>query len=107
VALTADGKRAVSGSDDNTVRVSDLERNQVQRILQGHTGEVYAVGVMPDGKHAVTGSQDKTIRVWDLGRGHDIVRFTCDAPVGPCTCTGGIVVAADEGGNLHVLAWEE
>jgi WD40 repeat protein len=66
VALSADGKRAVSGSGDNTLRVWDLEGNQVPRILEGHTDEVYGVALSADGKRAVSGSRDFTVRVWDL-----------------------------------------
>jgi WD40 repeat protein len=66
VALTADGKRAVSCSNDNTLRVWDLERNQPLRVLEGHTKSVGAVAVTVDGKRAVSGSMDQTLRVWDL-----------------------------------------
>jgi hypothetical protein len=66
VALTADGKRAVSGSDDGTLRVWDLEGNQAPRVLQGHTRGVRAVALTADGKRAVSGSYDRTLRVWDL-----------------------------------------
>jgi len=66
VALTADGKRAVSGSDDKTLRVWDLEGNQPPRALEGHTDRVWAVALTTDGKRAVSGSGDNTLRVWDL-----------------------------------------
>ena len=66
VALTADGKRAVSGSWGGTLRVWDLEGNQPPRVLKGHTDMVYAVALTADGKRAVSGSHDKTLRVWDL-----------------------------------------
>lgn len=66
VALSVDGKRAVSGSDDETVRVWDLERNQQHRLLDGHTGRVLAVALAADGRCAASGSSDHTIRVWDL-----------------------------------------
>ena len=66
VALTADGKRAISGSSDKTLRVWDLEGNQPPRVLEGHTGAVHAVALTADGKRAVSGSDDKTLRVWDL-----------------------------------------
>ena len=58
MALTADGKRAVSGSSDYTLRVWDLEGNQPPRVLEGHTDVVTAVALTADGKRAVSGSYD-------------------------------------------------
>ena len=49
MALTPDGKRAVSASWDKTLKVWDLERGQVLRTLEGHTGFVTAVALTPDG----------------------------------------------------------
>jgi WD40 repeat protein len=66
VALTADGKRAVSGSEDSTLRVWDLEGKQPPRVLEGHKYAVNAVALTADGKRAVSGSEDSTLRVWDL-----------------------------------------
>src|ERR1039458_9510671 len=54
VALSRDGKRAVSGSYDHTLRVWDMEGNQPPRVLEGHTGLVYAVALSADGKRAVS-----------------------------------------------------
>ena len=71
VALTADGKRAVSGSGDQTLRVWDLEGDQEPRVLEGHTGWVRAVALTADGKRAVSGSDDRTLRVWDLEGGQE------------------------------------
>ncbi len=48
VAVTGDG-RALSGSDDQTVRVWDLDSGECSRVLQGHSGLVYAVAVTGDG----------------------------------------------------------
>jgi len=69
VALRPDGRRAVSGSQDNTVRVWNLETGECLRVLVGHTGSVYSVALCPDGRRAVSGSQDHTLRVWDLDTG--------------------------------------
>jgi WD40 repeat protein len=69
VALHADGRRAVTGSDDKTVRVWDLDTGACLRTLQGHTGSVWSVALHADGRRAVTGSDDKTVRVWDLDTG--------------------------------------
>ena len=66
VAVTADGKRAVSGSDDTTVMIWDLEGHQPPRCLEGHWTGVKAVAVTPNGSRAVSGSFDGTVIVWDL-----------------------------------------
>ena len=57
--MTADGKRAVSASEDNTLKVWDLETGHALRTLEGHSASVYGVAVTADGKRAVSASQDK------------------------------------------------
>jgi hypothetical protein len=67
VAVTSDG-RAVSVSDDGTVRVWDLSAGACLRTLEGHTDWVMGVALTRDGR-AVSASADKTVRVWDLSTG--------------------------------------
>ncbi|MBN2684295.1 MAG: WD40 repeat domain-containing protein, partial [Pontiellaceae bacterium] len=69
VALSPDGRRAISGSGDATLRVWDLESGQCLKILEGHGGWVGSVALSPDGRRALSGSSDKTVRVWDLDSG--------------------------------------
>ena len=38
VAVTADGRRAVSASSDKTLKVWDLETGRELRTLEGHSG---------------------------------------------------------------------
>jgi len=64
--VTADGQRAVSGSEDRTVRVWGLVAGQCLVTLEGHTGPVRGVAVTADGQRVVSGSEDGTLRVWDL-----------------------------------------
>ena len=72
VAMTPNGKFAVSGSMDKTVKVWDLPRGEVLRELVGHNELVSAVAIDAKGKIAVSGSYDKTVKVWDLARGTGI-----------------------------------
>ena len=67
--MTPDGRRAVSGSDDRTLKVWDLEQGALLATLEGHGDGVWAVAVTPDGRRAVSGSDDRTLKVWDLEQG--------------------------------------
>ena len=69
VAVTLDGKRVVSASEDKTLKVWDLETGRALRTLKGHTDEVTGVAVTPDGKRAISRSDDDTLKVWDLESG--------------------------------------
>jgi len=69
VSVTPDGRRAVSGSCDNTVRVWDVETGACLGTLEGHSRWVVHVAVTSDGKRAVSASSDKTVRIWNLETG--------------------------------------
>ncbi|KAG2749803.1 WD40 repeat-like protein [Suillus brevipes Sb2] len=61
---------SVSGSDDKTIRVWDMETCEALGVpLQGHTDAVRCVAISLDVKHIVSGSQGNTIRVWDMQTG--------------------------------------
>ena len=48
VAVTPDGRRAVSASDDQTLKVWDLESGELVVTFSGD-GAIYACAVAPDG----------------------------------------------------------
>jgi WD40 repeat protein len=99
----------VSGSNDKTVRVWDLETGLGERRLEGHTDEVTAVVVTPDGRRAVSGSEDKTVRVWDLERGRALACFSGEAVIQTVALTshGHVIVAGDKAGNVYCLDYVE
>ena len=66
VAVTADGRQAVSASEDGTLKLWDLARGATLRTLRGHTDRVNAVAVTADGRQAVSASADGTLKLWDL-----------------------------------------
>ena len=66
VSFSPDGKRIVSGSFDNSLKVWDAQTGQETLTLKGHSGSVLSVSFSPDGKRIVSGSSDNTLKVWDI-----------------------------------------
>lgn len=69
VAFSPDGKQALSGSEDQTLRLWDLATGKESRLLEGHQGTVYSVAFSSNGEQALSGSIDKTVRLWNLATG--------------------------------------
>jgi WD40 repeat protein len=63
--LNADGRRVVSASWDNTLRIWDRKTGACLRIFKGHIGSVNSIALSTDGQRVVSGSNDKTLRIWD------------------------------------------
>jgi len=64
VVLTNDG-RAISASNDKTLRVWDMETGQCLKVLEGHTDKVDQVTLTGDGR-AISKSFDNTLRIWNI-----------------------------------------
>jgi WD40 repeat protein len=76
VAFSPDGKRIISGSGDNIIRLWDAVSGREIRIFSGHTDSVYSASFSPDGKQAISGSRDRTVKLWDAVSGHEIKTFS-------------------------------
>ena len=73
VAVTPDGRQAISASWDKTLKVWD---SSGQRRRSAHPagphGLGHGVAVTPDGRQAISASWDKTLKVWDLASGAEV-----------------------------------
>ncbi|MFI0482938.1 tetratricopeptide repeat protein [Actinomadura sp. 9N215] len=76
VAITPDGRRALSGSGDRSVRYWDLETGECLRRLTGHTDSVPSVAITGDGRYGLSGGNDGSMRWWDLETGKCVRTFT-------------------------------
>ena len=52
--MTADGKLAVSGSADNTLKVWELNSGRELHTLRGHPDSIREVALTDDGKLAIS-----------------------------------------------------
>lgn len=69
LAISADGTRIVTGSDDRTARLWDAQSGQCLLTLSGHAQGVGTVAIAPNGATILTGSGDATARLWDATSG--------------------------------------
>jgi WD40 repeat protein len=107
VAMSADGKRALTSTLGRDFSLWDLETGKMLRIL---TTELVATFVIArDGRHALERSQEGVLRLWDLDRGAQLAALPGTGPVGPQNVRnfafshdGGRFLAALEDGRLEL-----
>jgi WD40 repeat protein len=69
VAFSPDGRSALSGSADKTLKLWDLVRGVEKSTLSAHTLDVRSVCFSRDGHRALSGGDDNTVRLWDIDSG--------------------------------------
>ena len=56
-------------SDDQTVKLWDINTGECFGILQGHTDSVWAVALSPDQQILASSSDDQTVKLWQVSTG--------------------------------------
>jgi WD40 repeat protein len=105
VALSEDGRFALSGGGDKRVHLWDLGAGQRLAELPGHTGRVMAVRFGSGGETAVSASADRTVGVWDLKKGTRMMTLTGPSRIINCvaiSADGRRVAAGDRDLKVHV-----
>jgi WD40 repeat protein len=75
VVFSPDGRQALTGSDDMTLRLWDIRDGREIRVFEGHSGAIKCVDFSPDGLSALSGAEDMTLRLWDLKNGSEVKRL--------------------------------
>jgi WD40 repeat protein len=74
-AFDLNGKQVVTGGEDKTVRLWDMNTGDCLRVFQGHIDDIWSIAWSADQCYVLSGSWDKTVRVWDMKTGHSIHVF--------------------------------
>ena len=69
LAFSSDGKLLVSGSDDKTVNLWDVQTGGIIKVFCGHTREVCSVSISTDHTMLASGSWDGMICLWNTQTG--------------------------------------
>ena len=81
IAVSADGRYILSGSDDHTAKLWDSKSGKCIHTFAGHKSPVRTVSFSPKGLFALTGagdyekSKDNTIKLWELESGKELLTF--------------------------------
>ena len=75
-SLSADGRYALSGSKDYTLKLWDVSTGQCLRTFDAG-GYVYSVSLSTDGEYALSGrgSKDYTLKLWEMSTGQCLRTF--------------------------------
>jgi cytochrome c len=99
LAISPDGKTAISGSFDSSAIRWSLERNAADQVLRYHGGAVNAVALLADGR-AVTSGEDGRIAIWGPGEQAPLVVLQ-----GHAAPVVALAVARD-GSKLASASWD-
>jgi WD repeat-containing protein 23 len=67
VKFSGDGRELIAGSNDCSIYVFDIERNEVLHRIQGHEKDINSVAFIDphDPNVLISGSDDSLIKLWD------------------------------------------
>jgi WD40 repeat protein len=110
LAFLSDGASLVSGSDDRSLKLWDMQTGGVVRTFHGHTNWVLSTSISSDCTTIASGSRDNTIRLWDIQMGEchciisqqqsvDSVIFSPTDPQHLISVSGGIIWNWDINGH--------
>ncbi len=97
VCFSPDGRWALSGSEDKTLRLWDVASGRCLRTFEGHTYHVRSVCFSSDGRWALSGSTYGSQRLWEVSTGRCVRTFQgphgrpsvcCFSPDGRCSLSG-------------------
>jgi WD40 repeat protein len=76
LAVSGDGRQALSGGADRVLRVWDIRTGKELRRLEGSGGEIRSLGMSSDGQKAVSASSDGIVSFWEVETGRRLTTIS-------------------------------
>lgn len=104
IAVTPDGRRAVSGSRDATIKVWDLQRGDCIRTIDNLKSEIHDLAVSPNGHHIVSVDGNGSIKIWDINTGENLRVFSSVRAIRSLAVSndGRFAVSGSEDGSVRL-----
>lgn len=105
LAISNDSRYLISGSADYSIRLFDLETEELVQTYLGHTDDVEFATFTSDDKYIISTSNqhDGRVLVWDVNSGKIMVEFTeHKSSVKSVWTFGNKVFSSDNDGNVYV-----
>jgi WD40 repeat protein len=108
LVITPEGNHVISASDDQTLKLWDLDTGNFQLAFEGYDDWVNSLAIVPDGTLVILASADKTLKLWNLKSNALIASFSGESEFLSCAVApnGLSIVAGDQAGQLHFLQVE-
>lgn len=111
VAFSPDGRLALSGGDDHTLKLWEVATGRLLRTFEGHRKGVCAVAFSPDGRWVLSGGglYDDTLKIWEVATGREVRTFSghenavCTVAFSP---DGQWVLSGGSGTDPTLRIWE-
>jgi len=109
MALSNDGRYALTGSRDQTLKLWDLQEGAELATLTGHSASITSVALTPDAQVAASGDEAGIVCVWDIPRRALLAEFRGEASIWAIAITpdGQTVTASESGGKMYFLQVEK
>ncbi len=106
VAVSFDGRLALTGSHDRTARIWNLDNRETVAILTGSSGRITSVAFDAASSQVLTSSADGALRLWDAKQGTTLVTLvghTGSVNAADLSADGRIGVSV--GADILVRVW--
>ena len=66
--LGKDEKFLISGSEDKSVVIWDLEKKKIEKLLEGHGKAIQCLSMSKNGKYMISAGEDKKVFAWNMSK---------------------------------------